>query len=557
MLNRREFHGSLIAALAASVAAPRALGAATPPPDAGEVLLNRLTFGANPASRDALARLGPEAWLEAQLAAPPGDPALDARLAAARLRIAYEAGDNGEGQNWDAVDELRPLASLQADPAKLVMLLDYELAFDYSERTHPAYEVIAASLIRAVHAEAQLREVMTQFWHDHFNVNATKDADTAIFFPAYDAMLRTHALGNFRAMLGETAKSPAMLNYLGNGESHASPANENYARELLELHTLGERNYLNDRYKDWRAVPGAEAGRAEGYIDEDVYETARAFTGWTVGDGRWISEGREAPVTGRFHYAEAWHDPYQKRILGREFPSHQGPMEDGEQVLDLLAAHPGTARFVTGKIARRLLADDPSPDLVEHLAGVFLDASGAEDQVARVIRALVAHPDFAATPPGKLRRPFELLAALYRATGAEIASEEMGWSWQLSRAGWWQHEFRPPTGHPDRAEDWATTTVLARSVDYALYAHEDWFGATKSDLLSLAPESVRTFGDMIAFWNERLYGSEDAPEAGMKSFLFAYGASTADALPEALDDRRHALGMSLAFAALSPAFLYR
>jgi hypothetical protein len=190
-------------------------------------------------------------------------------------------------------------------------------------------------------------------------------------------------LGNFRALLGEVARSPAMLYYLNNSDSIASPANENYARELLELHTLGAGNYLNDRYDDWKAVPGATEGLADGYLDLDVYEVARAFTGWSVGDGRWIAEGETAPRTGRFHYVARWHDPYQKRILGREFPPNRGPLQDGEEVLDILAAHPGTARFVCSKIARRLLSDDPPAALVEQMADRFLATRNAPTRSRR------------------------------------------------------------------------------------------------------------------------------------------------------------------------------
>lgn len=122
-------------------------------------------------------------------------------------------------------------------------------------------------------------------------------------------MLRDNALGNFRALLGAVAKSPTMLCYLNNDVSRASPANENFARALLELHRLGAGNDLNDRYNRWAEVPGAADGLAQGYIDEDVYETARDFTGWSVGDGRWVADGTEAPLSLRFHYVEGWHDP--------------------------------------------------------------------------------------------------------------------------------------------------------------------------------------------------------------------------------------------------------
>jgi uncharacterized protein (DUF1800 family) len=550
-LTRRAFHGVLLGS-AVSAVAFRPTPASALAQDSADLFLNRLTFGATPADREAFRNLGAEGWLDAQLA-PGTDPDLDTRLADARLRIAYEAGDDGEGHTWPALDELRPLSALTADPATLIPLLDFTKPMDYGHRNRPADEVIAASLIRAVHAKAQLAEVMTQFWHDHFNVSATKFEGTAVFFPAYDAMLRGHALGNFRAMLGDMARAPAMLNYLGNADSRASPANENFARELLELHTLGAGNYLNDRHQSWHEVPGAEDGLAEGYIDGDVFEVARAFTGWTIGDGRWIAEGEMAPADGRFHYAESWHDPYQKRILGREFPANRAPMADGEDVLDMLATHPGTARFVCTKIARRLLKDEPGDALVGRMADLFLVAADAPDQIAQVVRLLAQSPEFQ-TPAAKLRRPFEYLAALLRASGADVVSPEAAFRWELSKAGWRQHEYPPPTGHPDVLADWANTTVMARMVDTALYAHEPWAGITDTDLGQAIEPGAVTFAAVADHWAGVLGTDAEVLRA---SYLTSLGAGPEDTLPEDPDERRGLIALAFSFATLSPEVLLR
>jgi len=549
MVNRRDF---ILSTLVLAAITPRT-GLAATTTDSNEVLLNRLTFGATPAERERLATLGPAAWLEDQLSRPAGDPDIDQRLSNLRLRIAYEATDEGNGVRWDALDEMRPLSAIGADPADLLPLLNWETPMAYAERARPGDEVISASLTRAVHAPAQLREVMTQFWHDHFNVHAQKNEFVAVFFPSHDAMLRENAFGNFRTLLGAVARSPSMLYYLNNDESRASPANENFARELLELHTLGAGNYLNDSYTHWSEVPGAAEGLAIGYLDDDVYEVARAFTGWTVGDGRWIADGTEAPRTGLFTYVQAWHDPYQKRILGREFQDHRAPMADGDEVLDMLASHPGTARFICTKIARRLLSDDPDPELVERLAAVFLSAGDAPDQIAQVIQALVSDPAFAA-PPTKIRRPFEYLAALYRASGAKVAAPENAFHWQLSRAGWLQHTFPPPTGHPDRSEDWNTGSTMLRIVDLSLYAHDDWFGCTTTRLSEILPQDAMTLGDLVAFWTIRLQGNATDP---IPELLTASGGNPADPLPDDPQSRHDLSAAAVAFAALSPQFLFR
>ncbi len=555
MITRRMFHTRLMAALAAvSLPLPRpALAAA-----GGEarLWLNRLTFGSSASDLEAFAALGREAWLDRQLSLPVSDPGLEERLSRARLRIVYPAGLDENGTTWPARDELRPLGTLTAEPATLLPLIGWTpgLGMDFAERLRPATEVIAASLIRAVHAEAQLREVMTQFWHDHFNVNSGKDETTAVFFGSHDALMRTHALGNFRVLLGEVARSPAMLYYLNNVDSIASPANENFARELLELHTLGAGNYLNDRYQDWKEVPGAAEGLAEGYLDLDVYEVARAFTGWSMGDGRWIADGETVPMTGRFHYVQRWHDPYQKRILGREFAPNRGPMEDGEDVLDMLASHPGTARFVCGKIARRLLSDDPPEALVETMAQVFLAASDARDQIAQVVRTLVLSPEFAA-PAQKLRRPIEVLAGVYRAAGAEVAAIENGFHWQLTRAGWRQHEYGPPTGHPDQLAAWTGASTMNRYVDLALSALENWFDGAKADLAGLAFDDETA----VAFAERHAEALAPGRGGGIAALLAeTYGLDPTTPVRDfSTADRQDLARTAIAFAALTPEFLLR
>jgi uncharacterized protein (DUF1800 family) len=561
MLSRRAFHGRLLALVASGAFLPSALRAGTGAAatvTGDDVWLNRLTYGATPQARADIAGAGRAAWLEAQLALPPDDPATDARLAAARLRIQYPEGQDENGHSWQALDEMRPLATLGSDPETRTRLVDWSIGMEYSERARPAQEVIAATLIRAVHAPAQLREVMTGFWHDHFSVNAQKNEFTAAFFPDFDRTLRQHALGNFRDMLGAVARAPSMLYYLNNDESRASPANENYARELLELHTLGAPAYLNDRVSHWSDVPGAADGRAEGYIDQDVYEVARAFTGWSVGDGRWISEGVTAPATGRFHFVAAWHDPYQKRILGREFAPQRGPEADGDEVLDMLARHPATARYVTTKLARRLLSDEPPADLVAALQTVFLDAADAPDQIAQVVRALVTHPAFDATPPGKLRRPFEFLTALLRASGAEVTVPENAHAWQLSRAGWNMHSYGPPTGHPDVMSAWTGASALNRYVDLALYAHDDWFGVARADLSSVVAGETLT-GFVTRHVETLAPGQGEAVlDALAEPFGIDRAAWDAGQATDASPEDRAGLAISArAFAALSPAVMLR
>jgi uncharacterized protein (DUF1800 family) len=562
-LDRRQFGALLGAILAASGKGWSAAGEAadddgSPGPERlARQCLDRLTFGARPADLAEFQRLGLERWLERQLERPESDPELDRRLRAARLPMRYEAGKDEQGRRWKAVDELRPYRHLDDDPEALLLLGDYErLGVDYEERIRPAREVQAASLIRAVHAEGQVREVLTQFWHEHFSVQSTKSERTAAFFGEYDRLMRRHALGNFRVLLGEVARSPAMLHFLDNESSKASPANENFARELLELHTLGAEHYANQRYGHWSEVPGARAGLAQLYIDEDVYEAARALTGWSFGDGRYLRDGDQAPRSGRFHYVDAWHDPYQKRILGVEFAPNAAPLADGEKLLDLLAAHPATARHIATKLVRRLLADEPPPELVASVAGVFLEQREAPDQIARVVRHLALSPHFVRRPPEKLKRPFEFLASLYRGLGAEVRSPSLGFHWALFRCGWGQHECRPPTGHPDQNRHWANTNYLAGLLDLSLQAFEPWFGASEHDLLRALPGDVHRLDQAARHFAESLVGAGRAGELAQ-----TVSAPLAAEIGAELDRdeglRAYQVKAMLALVAVSPAFLLR
>lgn len=542
-VSRRDFQKGLLSLflLGGSQAAAAALT-----PDV--IALNRLTFGATPKDRTRFAKLGLADWLEAELAEPANGARIKSVLDTATLQISYAAGADENGGHWDAIDEMRPLTALKMPSIDLLPLLDYEVPLDYAERMRPADEVVAASLLRAVNSEAQLREVMTAFWHEHFSVNAYANEGTAVFFPDYDRMLRGHAFGNFRQMLGDVARAPAMLTYLNNEASRASPANENYARELLELHTLGIGRYHNDLYDNWRDVPGATEGLAEGYIDQDVYEVARAFTGWSIGDGRWIEDGVFAPKTGAFHYIQSWHDPYQKRVLGVEFAPNRAPMEDGDQVLDILAAHPGTARHIAQKLLLRFGIAAPSETYHHAVAQSFLQHQDAPDQIAQVIRTLVLHPEFAQTPPAKMRRPFEYLAAILRASGAEVTSPSLNFVWHLGRAGWTQHAVRPPTGHSDATEDWANTRTLHGIISLALFAHKEWMELQVAGSGAMAGDATL---DSLARATEDRFG---VPEG---TVLTAVAQMGIEGLSDDPDQRSWVVSVMHAAAALHPQFVLR
>lgn len=523
-------------------------------PPLAAVALGRLGYGPRPGDRERFDAIGLAAYLDEQLAPDDGaDDELTARLAAARLPISYEAGDG-----YPALDEERPLRALAAPLATLWPLTDWERELPWEERMRPLAEVRAATLLRAVYSRWQLRELMVEFWHNHFNVNAENDdMRIAATWPLYDReVIRAHALGNFRELLEAVATSPAMLAYLNNAESKASPANENYARELFELHTLGSAAYLNERYEGWRQVPGATSGRPVGYIDDDVYEAARAFTGWTIADGAWTGE-EELANTGQFHYHEAWHDPYQKRILGVELGPRLPPLADGRRALDLTATHQATAQHLCLKLCRRLVADEPPASLVATAVAAWSANLRSPDQIARTLRAIVLAPEFAGTWAQKLKRPYETAVSLLRATAADVgATGEL--HWLLWRHGYQQFAWPAPNGHPDTAGYWlGSNTTLGRwNIPLALLA--GWIGGIRVDLVGQTPAGLSA-REVAQHWAVGLLGY--APARETMTALVALVAQGGDpALPPAYDgpeDEADRLAALVALVAMTPEFQWR
>ena len=318
----------------------------------------------------------------------------------------------------------------------------------------------AAKLTRAIWSERQLQEVMVDFWFNHFNVFALKGA-VQWMVPAYEReAIRPYALGRFRDLLRATARHPAMLFYLDNWRStHADfivPAgpnqgrrlglNENYGRELMELHTLG--------------VDG-------GYTQQDVIEVARCFTGWTI----------DRPEQGGgFVFRSRTHDEGPKRVLGHLI-SAGGGEKDGERVLDILIRHPSTARFVSTKLIRRFVSDEPPPALVDRAARAFRATDG---DIRAVLTTIFTSPEFfsAGAYRAKIKTPLEVVASAARAIGAEIEPSSTGapsapsgalvLARQVAKLGEPVYEAQPPTGYADTAEAWINTGALLNRMNFAL-----------------------------------------------------------------------------------------
>ena len=325
-------------------------------------------------------------------------------------------------------------------------------------------ELQASRILRAVYSERQLHEVMVDFWTNHFNIFANKGADRWLL-PAYDRdTIRPHAMSKFSTLLQATAQSPAMLFYLDNFQSVSPNAmqrpraqqqrrgiNENYARELMELHTLG--------------VDG-------GYTQKDVQEVARCFTGWTIFQPRGGAAAANAIMgeagrrnAGTFFFNARVHDDGEKTVLGHKIPAGGG-IKDGLIVLDILSRHPSTAKFIATKLVRHFVADDPPKSLVDRVAATFTKTDG---DIRESLKTIFLSKEFNSTEAYrvKIKRPFELVVSAIRTLGAETNGGPGTHQW-IARMGEPLYGFQTPNGYSDAAESWVNTGGLLERMNFGL-----------------------------------------------------------------------------------------
>lgn len=512
-------------------------------------ILNRIGFGPNHQSLKRLQKLGLEAYIEEQLS--PSStvaPIVQQKKAAFKFKDMPNANNKGFQYIHASLEELWKLTKSDKTLEQKGQI--------------PAAEVAMNSCINAIYSPWQLRELLVHFWHNHFNVSIEANERIALTLPLYDRdVIRVHCLGNFRAFLEAVAKSQAMLFYLNNASNRASPANENFARELFELHTLGASNYWNHLYNKWREVPGALEGSAEGYIDEDIYEAARAFTGWTVADGQWTEEG-EKPNTGAFLYLETWHDNYQKRILGHELESNQAALADGQKVLDLLAYHKGTARFICTKLCKKFIADQPPSSIIEKATQVWIAHQKSEDQIKQVVRTILLSDEFKQTLGQKLKNPFELSISMIRVLDLDF-NPNMNLYWLLKQMGYHLFSWSTPTGHPDQASYWLNSSMLLKRWNFMpAILFDNWHQMFAFDADQLLPSTSLSSQEIVQFLVEKILGEQHTFSAEQQQKLvqiLLVEGRTAQQPPRTYgkEDKNYRFAHVISLILMSPNFQYR
>ena len=522
------------------VPAPTSPDSSTFPPDAVR-WLSRATFGYTTADILAFVALGAtdearwQAWLARQLApATIDDSACENRIASAAFSTLAKTPNELWTQHHSVTD-------------------------NYYVRMLPMAETECATLIRQIYSQRQVYELMVDFWHDHFSVFGW-DYDGGPMFVAMDRdAVRPNVLGNFRTMLQAVGESASMMYMLDLYASQAGHPNENYARELMELHTLDAENYAGiirnpdslanmDLLGHFTAWDGTEERLK--YVDDDVYEAARALTGWTVSGSTWPYDMIDGVPLGEFAYDDSNHDQAPKHILARYLDPYQG-QGDGTLLFDMLAQHPGTAHYVAGKLCRRFVGDVPSSTLVQSVAATFNQAWQAPDQIAQVLGVILQSNEFKTSWGTKMKRPAMAAVSTLRTLTADFTPKPDNtntWTTteefvsRLQQAGQRLFYWPAPNGYPDIATAWASTGSLGMTLKLLprlLEMHQGqgndntqpFLADVQGQTLSVFPnEADRTANNIIGFWCDRILGYRPEPTHGIAVDFLRQNAGAGDAL---------------------------
>ncbi|MEE4175672.1 MAG: DUF1800 domain-containing protein [Xanthomonadales bacterium] len=376
------------------------------------------------------------------------------------------------------------------DEARINAFQNRECNGDQNIYLRPLRDVRNMAFNRAIYSKKQLFELIVDFWHNHFNVFVRNNRDTEVGWASWDRdIMRKHAFGNFANMLVDSGKHPVMLRYLDNYVNSAGGINENYARELFELHTLGAINYGGvDRpftgfellsENPYRAIQSFDMGRfaengvqiAAHYFDTDVYTAAAALTGW-----RYSQNGSRDPGScdsGEFFVELSEHDEQPKSILSpasNVIPDNMAPEAEGELVMRVAAYHPGTAQHIALKLCQRLISDNPPQSVVDAAAAEFFAHRESPDQIKRTLRVILLSSAFRNTWGEKIKRPFEYICSAMRAAGGQhVFRENDGtdntrrFHWEFDDTKQELFHWRTPDGYPDDRAFWQGSTSLVQT----------------------------------------------------------------------------------------------
>ncbi len=556
----------------AGTAAPTALAPELVPPPLGVIVYNRAAFGPRPGDLAAFEALGGddesrlEAWVDWQLAPDPDDAT--------------------DTDYWNRRHGLAGWPHPHLDNLNLSLQQLWQTYRNHPNSAgRPAEEVRLDTFTRMLASKWQLREVLVDFWMNHLNVYGYETYTRETFIHWNRDVVRAHVFGNFRAMLEASAKSTTMLYYLDNYTNTRQGPNENYARELIELHTLGAESYLGivqpasvPALGTWPAgSPLAGLPAPAGYCDNDVYETSRCLTGWGVD-----------ATTGLFLYTDGNHDRFSKTLLhfGQlNVPADQGPLVDGLYVLDLLASHPGTGRHLARKLCRRLISDDPPQALVDQVAAQLTANWQAPDQLEQAVRTILLADAFRTTWGEKVKRPVEFALSALRAFGSadwffgftdwdpddgdgyEVEADTSSFFTRLARTGQMPFARIPPDGYPDRKGDWTSSNTRVQCWRLAGWLVDqrnegnpdpDVYRLDVLQATSALPPGGRSPNAIADYWIERVFGRTIDPAVRQQVVTFlAQGANPNTDLNLTSSSVKSRLRSMVALLFLTPEFLYR
>jgi len=422
--------------------------------------LNRISLGATPDMYARVKQIGLAAFIDEQL--------------------------NPENIDDSATDQLMTyFPTLTMTPAQ---------RFQLPKFGQPIQELVAATIIRQWHSQRQLKEVMVDFWSNHFNIYIGKGLCRVLKTDDDLNVIRPHAFAKFGDILSASAHSPAMLFFLDNAESQKAAPNENYARELMELHTI--------------SVNG-------GYTQTDITNVARAFTGWTI-----VGPNNPIKPFGTYQFVERMHDTGEKQVLNLTIPAGGGE-DDATKVLDMLAHHPMAAQFISTKLARHFVSDNPDPALVSSLANIFTQSDG---DTPTLLKTIFQSDAFKNSAGQKMKRPLEFLASALRLTNATLTGQSQQLTQHVKLLGQIPFDWQFPNGFPDVASFWANTSGLLERWNFGNLLTSNKINGVHVDVTSLTADA-QSAQDVVDVLSQRFIGTTLPDDA--RNILLDF-ASTGD-----------------------------